>query len=76
MPTASGLLDPEGTEQFRQLCTNCGVPDQGEAFRKPVLYDVPLDLVDKFAEQVKAIGLDFCWRNPAASQAIRTNACS
>ena len=76
LPTGSGQLDAEGAELFRRLCTGCGVPDQGDAFKKPVLDGIPLDVVDEFAEQLKNIGLDFCRRNPAVGQAPRANACS
>jgi hypothetical protein len=64
LPNASGLLDTEGSNQFRVLCIGYGVREAGNTFTKPSMDDVPLELTEDFARKLVAIGLDYCRRNP------------
>ena len=63
-PSASTLLDNEGSHQFRELCMSYGVANAKSTFKNPSMEDVPLALADDFARQLTAIGLDYFKRNP------------
>jgi len=68
LPNESGLLDPEGFNQFRNLCLSYGVPDQGDAFKKPSLQGIPLEFADEFAGKLVVIGRQYCSRNPSGNR--------
>lgn len=62
LPNSSGLLDPEGLEEFRNLCLKMGFPEKGNNFKVTHLLGMPKDKAPELVRRLLVIGHAFCGR--------------